>query len=133
MTTLRLHFKKAVSPWKDTTRAVRIAYKCTGVDTIEGSTTTEAVIPSAIFVYSQKGDSYQFDHIASATDLVDIPETDGGAFVRKDYLDILVPCMSIANKCCNDIEDDIQFLIDNIAEYTTLVGTSEHSVEAVLK
>ena len=133
METLRIHFKKSVSPWKDNTRAVRIAYKCTHVETVENEVATKASVPSTIFVYSQRSDGYQFSHIASATDLVDIPEEEGAAFVRKDYIDILVPCMTIAIQCCNDIEDDIQFLADNIAEYSSIVGTSEHFAEAVLE
>ena len=133
MKTLKFNLTTAASPWKTKQSkavytTIRLAIKCNSVQWLDGGEETPAAVSSKIFAYMQSGDDYLFSHVCSAVDLLEIPEEEGGRWLRKDSVDILLPSIELAEESRDKIESDIRFLAREISSYTTLIGTQKSEV-----
>lgn len=106
---------KAVSPYYcDSSIGVRVKLVCT---------TTEGLSPK-IFAYHSK--TKKFNHVCNVIDLIECPEdtpSEGNWpwWYRKDYVDLLVPTVSVAYDFIKKVEDDIADLYRMMKYYNVLV------------
>lgn len=114
----------ACSPYNTTDkRNIRVFIKCT----------SDTITDTCIFAYSKTGNELTFSHVCSTVDMVEYPkDTDkepanfGSSFkwFRKDYVDLIVPALSIADDFIKEVISDVKMLYTNMKAHNEIV-TSE--------
>lgn len=133
MKEIRFSIRTASSPWdcgqpKAHHSCVRLEMVCTETSWIDSGVTSPSNVSNAIFAYLKTGDSYAFNHVCSAVDLVELPEEEGGMWCRRSSVDLLLPAFEIAEEAHCKILSDIEFLTREINSYRLITGISEIEV-----
>lgn len=112
-------------------RNIRVQIKCTAVAGI--------TVDTAVFAYRIINGEYIFDHICSTVDMVEYPIADseyihnGESFkwCRRDYVDILVRTLSIAEDFIEKVVSDVKLLYYNMEAHNRVVGTDTYCVGVI--
>lgn len=114
----------ACSPYNKTDkRNIRVFIKCT----------SDTIADTCIFAYSQTGAELTFSHVCSTVDMVEYPKATDEApanfgesfkWFRKDYVDLIVPALSIAEDFIREVISDVKMLYKNMKAHNAIV-TSE--------
>lgn len=124
--------QSVASPWKKGQpkahhACVRLAVECTGTEWIGSN--DPCPVSKAIFAYLKVNDTYVFNHVCSAVDLAEIPETEDEKWCRKDYVDILLPSFELAEEALSKIKNDVEYLTREINSYREVVGIDTFEVK----
>ena len=133
MKEIRFSIRTASSPWdcgqpKAHHACVRLEMTCVEASWIDNAITSPANVSTAIFAYLKTGDTYTFNHVCSAVDLVEMPEEEGETWCRRNYVDILLPAFELADEAYSKILSDVSYLTREINSYRKMVGVSEIEV-----
>ena len=112
-------------------RNIRIQIKCTAAAGV--------AIDTAVFAYRLINNEYLFDHICSTVDMAEYPIADeayihnGESFkwCRKDYVDLLVRTLSIAEDFIDNVVSDVRLLYYNMEAHNEVVGTNTYFIGTV--
>lgn len=140
---LRFTLSRTSSPWNLKTNkqihcSTRVAIRCESV-AYDPPQPNAPAISTAIFVYRYDNHKYRFDHVATPTDLKELPlmsevENDNPkpAWCRSDELDLALPEYTIADQFIKDLYADVRFLGSEIGAYKSTIGTSTDVIEVAI-
>lgn len=140
---LRFTLSRTSSPWNHKTNkrlhcSTRVAIRCESVE-YDPPQLELPEISTAIFVYRWDNHKYRFDHVATPTDLKELPlleevENDEPkpTWCRSDELDLILPEYSIAEQFIKDVYSDVRFLGTEIGAYKATIGTITDTIEVTI-
>ncbi len=137
---LRFVVTRVASPWNHKTNkklhcSTRVAVRCERIE-YDPPQPEFPEISTSIFVYRWDNHKYRFDHVATPTDLMELPmlsevENDEPkpTWCRSDSVDLILPEYTIGEQFIKDLYSDIYFLGSEIGAYKAIVGPVTETIE----
>ena len=125
---------KKVSPYHcDSSIGIRVRLECTAAEGLS----------SKIFAYSPDSSGVEpdytssngkFNHVCNVVDMIECPEDEPSpgkwpVWFRKNYVDLLLPNVEMAEDFIRKVEEEVQDLYNNMKRYNSLISEGSFIVD----